>query len=407
VTGALTKTQGRIAVLIAAAPVTLIKLYLAATTGGSNDVRNFQKFANGVRQFGPIKLYGEKMALAQYNHPPLIGWMLAGMNWLDDHGLSFPFLIRLPATLADVVTALLVYELVRAQRPRQAVLAGVTAAVSPILIVISGYHGNTDPVFVMFAMLSFWLLVTSRSSLLAGACFGLALSIKIVPIVVAPLLLFLAFRAGWRRGAGFLAGGGVVFAVLWLPVVLLRWSEFSANVLGYSGYGEGGRWGLVAFANGLGLPKGVESALIGPGRFVVLLIAAGLPLLIAWRRPRLATLAFGLCFTLMLLLSTATATQYLAWAAAPSLLVSVWPAVAYNLAGGVLVVDAYSDWADAPPWRWDNAFSHPFDRQETIVAGVVWFVLAAVVVAGIRTVLRTGPEETATERALPISAPVG
>jgi hypothetical protein len=147
--------------------------------------------------------------------------------------------------------------------------------------------------------------------------------------------------------------------------------------------------------------------LIGPGRFVVLLIAAGVPLLIAWRRPTRLNEAFGLSFTLMLLLSTATATQYLAWAAAPSLLVSVWPAVAYNLAGGVLVVDAYSDWADALPWRWDDAFSHPFDRQETVVAGVVWFVLAAVVVAGIRTVLRTDPQSPATDRAAQISAPVG
>jgi 4-amino-4-deoxy-L-arabinose transferase-like glycosyltransferase len=392
---------------VAAVPVTLIKLYLAATTGGSNDVRNFAKFANGVREFGPIKLYGEKMALAQYNHPPLIGWMLAGMNWLDDHGLPFPLLIRLPATLADVITALLVFELLRVRKPQLAVVAGITAAVSPILIVISGYHGNTDPVFVMFAMLSFWLLVTNRSGFAAGLCLGIAVSIKIVPVVAVPLLLYLAFKHGWRRGAAFAAGGAAIFALLWLPVVLVRWSEFRTNVLGYTGHASGGRWGLVAFANGMGLPRGVEGALIGPGRFVVLLIAAGVPLLIAWRRPTRLNEAFGLSFTLMLLLSTATATQYLAWAAAPSLLVSVWPAVAYNLAGGVLMIDAYSDWADAPPWRWNNAYSHPFDHQETVVAGVVWFVLATVVVLGIRTVLRPDPQSPTTKRAAQIGAPVG
>ena len=140
----------------------------------------------------------------------MIGWMLSAMNFVSRTGLRMEFLVRLPATISDVISAVLVFELLRASRPlREAVVGGLIVAVTPILIVISGFHGNTDPAFVMFAMLSFYLLLTGRSATLAGLCFGIALSIKLVPIVVAPLLLIMAWRLGRRRLGAFVLGSGL------------------------------------------------------------------------------------------------------------------------------------------------------------------------------------------------------
>ena len=148
-------------------------------------------FAQGVRDFGPVGIYGHHFEVSLYNHGPLAGWFLLAINWLLDHHVtSFPFLIRLPACLADFVTALLVFELVRLVRsPRDAAVAAVLVAWSPVLFVISGFHGNTDPVFVMFALLSVYLLVVRGWALAAGVAFGIAVSIKLVPVVLAPLLL--------------------------------------------------------------------------------------------------------------------------------------------------------------------------------------------------------------------------
>ena len=165
--------------IIVAVAAAALKLYIAATTIGSNDVPNFFEFAEGVREFGPIGIYGHQFVLGAhvfpvYNHPPLIGWLLATINWLTDHtALSFQFLIRVPASLADIVTTILVFELVRIRRSlNEATASAVMVACSPALIIVSGYHGNTDPVFIMFTFLSFYLLVQNRSAFVAGLAFA-------------------------------------------------------------------------------------------------------------------------------------------------------------------------------------------------------------------------------------------
>src|SRR5207249_11607606 len=165
----------------------------------------------------PIDLYRHQIPRANapgafyapYNHPPLVGWMLVLFNRLTDLGVSFRFLIRVPATLSDVVTSVLVFELVRARRPlHEATVAGLLVASSPALVIISGYHGNTDPIFVMLALTSLYLLVNERSGFLAGLAFAAAISVKIVPIVTLPVVLLVAARSSRRRLLAFLAGGG-------------------------------------------------------------------------------------------------------------------------------------------------------------------------------------------------------
>jgi Gpi18-like mannosyltransferase len=174
-------------VLSVAAIVLILKLWVAATTFGTNDVHYWQSFAAAVRRVGPIKIYalpwsfspvnGHVLA-APYNHPPLIGWMLVVVNHLVWHGFSFPFLIRLPASVADMVTTLVIFELLRVWRNlREATAAALLVACSPVLFIISGFHGNTDPVFVMFTLLSAYLLISRpwparawASPALAGPC---------------------------------------------------------------------------------------------------------------------------------------------------------------------------------------------------------------------------------------------
>ena len=245
----------RLVVIFSAAVATMLKLQIAARTEGSNDVGIFGAFAEGVRDFGPVGVYGHHFEVSLYNHGPLVGWYLAAINWLLDHHVtSFPFLIRVPACLADFVTALLVFELVRLVRsPRDAAVAAVLVVWSPVLFVISGFHGNTDPVFVMFTLLSVYLLVVRGWALAAGVAFGIAVSIKLVPVVLAPLLVVVLVRLGWRRVGAFAGGGAIVFGLLWLPVVVSRWQAFRAQVLEYNGSAIR-QWGLPQFLTWADLP---------------------------------------------------------------------------------------------------------------------------------------------------------
>src|SRR5262249_37422561 len=163
------------------------------------------------------------------------GWLLVAINWvLDHHVLSFPFLIRVPACLADFATALLVFELVRLGQPaRQAAIAAVPFVCRPGLFCVFGVSRDTVPGFGVCSLLSVYLLVVRGWAFAAGVAFGIALSIKLVPVVLVPVLLLVLVRLGWHRLAAFASGGAIVFLLLWLPVLVSRWHAFREQVLRY------------------------------------------------------------------------------------------------------------------------------------------------------------------------------
>ena len=175
---------------------------MAATTFGTNDVAYWGAFAFVVDHVGPIRVYGEQF-VEPYNHMPLAGWMLVLFNGLTGLGPDLGFWIRLTASLADVVTAYLVWQLVRQYRTdREASFAAAAVAASPLMIVVSGFHGNTDPVFVMLVLMAVYLLQLRGRPLGAGLAFGIAISLKLTPVVVLPWLLFLAVRQGRATWSG-------------------------------------------------------------------------------------------------------------------------------------------------------------------------------------------------------------
>ncbi len=373
----------RLAVLGVAMAVFAVKIFVASNTFGTTDVFLWRDFAQSVRENGPIGIYGHKFLLV-YNHAPLAGWLLVVLNWLTDHGFGgFSTLMRMPASLADIATALVVFELVLTTRSvRQAGVAALAVALSPILIVVSGFHGNTDPIFVMLTLLATYLIVVRGWFGLAGAAYGLALSVKIVPVVVAPVLALIVLRAGWRRTGLFAAGLAAVMVPLWLPVLLLRWHAFVHDVLLYSGV-ELRQWGLVQLLRWFGLGPEGEAFVAGPGRFAILALCALLPMLVAWRAPQAAVPAVGLALVLFLLLTPAFGMQYLSWAVAGAYLISNWAATAYNVFGTVFVVVVYDHWNSAYPWHWNIAPGKPFRAKEMFLQVPAWVSLCAAAVAGL------------------------
>jgi Dolichyl-phosphate-mannose-protein mannosyltransferase len=338
-------------------------------------------------------MYGHEY-YSQYNHPPLSGVMLLVVNWLVDLGVAgVPFLIRVPATVADIVTALVVFELVGLRRSlRQAAMAGVLISVSPALIVISGFHGNTDAVFVMFTVLSAYC-VTRGWSLAAGIAIALALSVKLIPIVVVPVLVACVLRAGWRKLVAFVAGGLAVFVPLWGPVLLLSWPEFKANVLDYAGSLYLRQWGLPQFLSWADAPPEWANTLSGSGRFVLILISGLVPAVLVWRRPTSFVPAVGVSLALFLLLSPAFGMQYLSWPLAAAYLVGNIPATAYNLAASVFVLRVYSYWSGGGfPWEWYEAKANILRWGDLRIMVVAWVALAWVAVAGLRGSLLAPPD---------------
>ncbi|MDN3297536.1 hypothetical protein QWM81_26570 [Streptomyces ficellus] len=373
--------KARIVVLVVAAVAFVSKMALAANTRGPADVRFFWGFARAIARTDPVRIYAEQMPwLPVYNHPPLASWMLLGMEWLAQQGVPWRPLIRFPACLADFITVLLVFAIVRrrAARPRTAVFCAVGAALCPVLVATSGYHGNTDSVAVMFAFAAAYLLTDRRMPLAAGLAAALCVSVKLIPVVAVPLLFAAAWRAGRRALLRFTAGSAALFLAVWGPVIATVPGGLKANVLEYAG-GNFSFWGVIRFARWAGVPESYVALVRGDGHFLIVAAIMAVGVWLAWRRPADAPLAVAVTLGLLLLLSTASGVQYLAWPAAGLFVVGLWQGLAYGAVVGGVAASVYSG---QRPVHWTDT--------EMAFGALGWAVLAVCVASGIHRAL-SGP----------------
>lgn len=317
------------ACILAAAAVALgLKLCLALNTIGTNDVQSFYWFGHSIATHGLEHTYRNVVA---FNHPPLVGWYLHLIYHLDQsstlraNGIRFPFLLRLPGILADAVV-LLAFLKHRKELaiPTWALLA---FALSPVSIMVSGFHGNTDPVMVMFLVLAAFACF-SPSPLLCGLFLALACQIKVIPLLLVPI--FLGFWMVRRRLLCFLLPFALTsfsfwgYALLNFPLVLIK------NVFSY-----GSIWGIWGITYWLRLSGWKEfgavtyydfplaEAVVGTALKVVIILAV---LLIAWRRrfgdARQLFVSIGCAWIIFFVFSPGVGAQYLVWLAPFVLLLS-------------------------------------------------------------------------------------
>src|SRR5450759_5717372 len=377
--------RARLVVLLVGLAAFLAKLLISMGTYGTQDITTWAGFALGVSQRGPVGIYGINFGELNgtlYNHPPLVGYYLEVVNKISQWGIPLRVTIRAVSSAADVISGLLVFEILRRRGSLlRSTISGMAVGASPVLFLISGYHGNTDPLFVMLLLLGSFLIIDKRMALLGGVALGLAIGVKLVPIVVLPTIAVYLVRHRRdllvRAGAGF----GVTFVVTWSPAILNQWDGLKRNVLGYAGINDR-PWGLVRFADGLGW-SWASQFLIGPGKYVVLLLCALIPAALTWQRPKLAMESMAMSLVAFFVLSPAFGVQYLAWAVAAAYLLDFWSATLYNVLGGLLLFQIYSYWNGGVPWPWPlRAKGQFFTPLQVAVAALLWAVLIAVIIRG-------------------------
>jgi Dolichyl-phosphate-mannose-protein mannosyltransferase len=376
--------RARTVVVAVAAAALVAKLILAANTLGPADVRFFEGFSQAIAASGPIRIYAQPLDhLPVYNHPPLAGWMLLGFDGLAGWGIPFSTLIRIPACFADFVTSILVFEIARRRtRLSTAAYCALGAALCPVLVATSAYHGNTDSVAVMFALAAAYLLADRGSPVLAGLAAVLSISVKLVPVVAVPLLFLAAWRLGGRAVlARFTVGFMALFLPVWGPALVTVPGPLKEKVLEYKGGGYR-LWGLIRFADWAGVPEPVIAFLRGDGHFIFVLVCTAAGLWLGWRRPAALPVAVATTLGLLLLLSTASGAQYLAWPAAGLFVIGLWEGLAYALVVGTLTSLVYGLHHAV---RWTDG--------ELALGVAGWLLLGLGVVSGVRTVIGAGPED--------------
>ena len=400
--------RARLTVLGIAIASLSVKLVIAARTFGTEDVQTWTRFAHGVAKSGPVGVYSldfHIIAGTIYNHPPLMGYYLEAANGLARAGIGLGFTIRAVSSLADVASALLVFELVRKRwtLPR-AFVSGVVVGLSPVLFLVSGYHGNTDPLFVMLTLLGGYLLVDRDWPFFGGIALALAISVKVVPVVALPVLAVYVLRHRRDLLVRAAAGFGLTFLTVWSWALLSQPFAIMHNVIGYSGIADR-EWGIVELLRTAHNQQLVQLA-VSPGRTIAVAVCALVPAALVWRRADLAV--EGSCWSLVALLglSPAFGVQYLAWAAAPAFLLDLGLATAYNVLAGLLLFMIYDRWSGGLPWH-AMARGRRLTSAEASFGLVVWanvMLIAAVWLLRLRRGVRTtrpGSTGARREAALP------
>jgi hypothetical protein len=309
-------------------------------------------------------------------------------------GTPLDLLARVPANLADVGSALLVFEVLRTRRPLQlAARSAILVAVSPVLFVASGIHGDSAGVAVALLLLALYLLVDRDAPLVAGIVLAVASRVEPMVLLAAPVAIAAVASAAagghepdprFRRSRLVHFGGalaGALFAA-WVPALAWGWDSLAPAPGGASGPGGLGPGWVLARS----LDHGLAGWLLGPGRPLVL-AAAVLPAVV-WvrRRPRRVYAAVGLLLLAPLALGPAWSPRDLIWPAVFGYLGDARWASIYAVAAGATVVWTSTWWGTGLPWHGGVAPGTVPDGAMAGLGLVTWVVLASWLVIGWRTV---------------------
>ena len=298
----------------------VLKLLLAACTVGTNDARTWEHDLTALRTTGFAELYrsgvqydspaGRPSQRQAFIHPPAV---LHGLRILGNR-----FLLRALCAFADVGTLGLLWSIFRGRAPL------LMVALSPISILISGFHGNTDPIMMFFLVASAFFAERGNAGR-AGLAFGLACSLKLVPLMFAPAILLCL--PGLRLRLEWLAASAAVWVALSLPYLAQEPVLIAKSMLGYSG--ATGLWGFSLISEPVDDPA---------AKWIALLAAAVLPL----TTKRRLFEQCGLIAFLFLFLSPGFGLQYLAWTVPWTVALARRSRIAWHLIAGIAGLGIYA-----------------------------------------------------------------
>jgi Gpi18-like mannosyltransferase len=191
-----------------------VRLLIVLVSRGTNDIVSWEAFGTQIAEHGLTWMYGN---VPLWNHPPLMGYMAEGLGALAPVlGWAFPPTFKLVPIAADGLSAVLIFRvwLTRSGDYRTARRALLLFVFSLNAILVSGYHGNTDPLAGAL-VLAACLAVERGRHFVGGALLAAAVNVKLIPLLLVPLL---AARSA-PRDVGRFAAGAALGMLPFLPVM--------------------------------------------------------------------------------------------------------------------------------------------------------------------------------------------
>ena len=185
------ESYGKLALLMAAALILRMVLSLIFV-GHSTDINCFMAWGYAALHNGLSNFYTSGM-FADY--PPGYMYICAAMYWLSElfgfgyYSDGMVFLFKLPSTVADLVTMLLIYRLARKRglTEKLSLILAALVGFTPVIAYVTGAWGQIESMLVLGIALSFWFLQDEKP-ILAGAVYGLTVLLKPQALMFGPIL---------------------------------------------------------------------------------------------------------------------------------------------------------------------------------------------------------------------------
>jgi len=365
----------RPAIVAVAVLFCVFKIVINWNTYGSTDALLWETNLQTLQHSGATELYRGGTNLRDeggiyhhevFNHPPFMIHLVSWWGALAEFtGRPMRFWMRLTCSAADIAGVFLLLALLRRMPSRPDPGSLLLVAASPVSLMISGFHGNTDPIMIALLLLSiFWL--ETGPAMLAGAALGMAANIKIVPLLFAPALFF-SLRG--RKKIEFAAGGLLMFAAGSMPTIVENPALVARNVFGYSP--QSGIWGLPAFVTILGTPEFLAVfAQVTKVASIALMVVASIWMNRGERRPH-RLLQCALLSFVLLAFTPGFGVQYLAWVVPFTCLLRLREALAFHASAAVFLFSYYTRAGGGFPWYLANSVIHKVWNLPMVMLGLV------------------------------------
>jgi len=204
----------------------IIRMYLSKFEGHGYDISVFKTWSRGVYYTGFSHFYNG----VRSDYPPFYIYILWATGTFFKTFISFSFdidsplftiLLKMPAILADIATALLIFLIVRKYGSfRLAFISMISYAFNPAIMYNSAIWGQVDSVYTLFFMLALMFFVSDKQ-MLSGVFMALAILTKPQSLVLVPLFALVMIKKNSHLDLAKIASAScAVFVVVALPFYL-------------------------------------------------------------------------------------------------------------------------------------------------------------------------------------------
>lgn len=194
----------------------ILRLILATLPGFGVDIGLFQFWSQQLAERGPWDFYDTDFFTDYAPGYMYVLLFLGKLNqWFDFSNETFEYLLKLPAIIADLGSAYLLYKLLEGQKMETRLLAAALWLVFPAALLIGPIWGQVDSLLAFFLLLSIYYIGKDRP-VRGAVAFTLGFMVKPQAVAALPFLALWIMRRNppaWLKGEE-----GPFIPQLWLRI---------------------------------------------------------------------------------------------------------------------------------------------------------------------------------------------